>query len=137
MIMYLNKSIDPLANASKLLLTSLPIRQETRDIITMSIDAASIALKLQELIQANTPEVALIRSTAAKNELNRVVVFPCRIQGEDRVFFRMIGGNISSFCEALRIQLISDHNMQAEPSYIAHMERQYGRVLYERNKTKI
>ena len=135
--MYANNNTDFWANASKLLLTLLPIEQEPRDIITLSIDATSIALKIQELIQVNSPEVALIRTVAVHNNLERVVAFPCKIQGEYKVIFRLLGGNIPSFCDRLGILMFSNDNIPFDPIYIAQMEKWHGQVLYERNLTKI
>lgn len=95
------------------------------------IDAAAAVLKkgVQE-----SPVAQQMRETARQYDLDRIVAFPCLINGIWVVLFRMYGREVFPFCQCAGIQLISESSMPMELSYLSELEKQYGSVLYERQR---
>ena len=93
------------------------------------IDAAAAVLKkgVQE-----SPFAQQMRETARQYDLDRIVAFPCLINGIWVVLFRMYGREVFPFCQCAGIQLISESSMPMELSYLSELEKQYGIVLYKR-----
>lgn len=93
------------------------------------IDAAAAVLKkgVQE-----SPVAQQMRETARQYDLDRIVAFPCLINGIWVVLFRMYGREVFPFCQCAGIQLISESNIPMAASYLSELEKQYGIVLYER-----
>ena len=95
------------------------------------IDAAAAVLKkgVQE-----SPVAQQMRETARQYDLDRIVAFPCLINGIWVVLFRMYGREVFPFWQCAGIQLISESNIPMELSYLSELEKQYGIVLYERQR---
>ena len=94
------------------------------------IDLTVESLKLA--ISARDAAVEHIRAAARLYNLNRVVVFPCFIEGNIQLCYRMHGGYIPAFCQQMGIRLLTDTDIQLNPTHITQMEQHHGVVLYER-----
>lgn len=129
--MHEKERIDYLAHISKAIVEFSPLERSDKDQVKNNIDFAAELLKLA--VKSCTPDIVRIQEAAQRFNLDRVVVFPCIVQGESRPFIRMYGGAIPAFCQHLGISLISDSDVQANPIYISQMEQQYGVILYDRN----
>ena len=128
--MHEKEKIDILANGTKLLLDVLPLKEETRSDAREIVRITAEVLKCS--IEARTTAVQTAQEAASVCGINRVVVFPCILNGRVQCLVRMYGGDIAAFCRMTNITLISDYCIFASPE-IKDAEREYGVVLYERN----
>ena len=128
--MYENEKIDYLAHTTKLLLDFSHMEERKKEYAKFGIDVLAELLKLE--VKSRRPDIVRIQEAARFYNLDRMVAFPCIIQGENKVLFRMYGGSISAFCQNLNIPMFSENDVQLNPLYISQMEKQYGIVLYER-----
>ena len=94
------------------------------------IDLTAESLKLA--ISARDATVEHIRADARLYNLDRVIVFPCLIEGKIQLCYRMHGGYIPAFCQQMGIRLLTDTDIQLNPARISQMEQCHGIVLYER-----
>ena len=128
--MHENEKIDYLAHTTKLLLDFSHMEERKKEYVKFGIDVLAELLKLE--VKSRRPDIVRIQEAARFYNLDRVVAFPCVVQGESQVLLRMYGGSIPSFCQYLKISRLSESGVQLNPIYIAEMERRYGVVLYER-----
>ena len=128
--MYENEKINYIAHTTKLLLDLSHMEERKKEYTKFGIDVLAELLKLE--VNARKCEIMRIQEAARFYNLDRVVAFPCVVQGETRVFLRMYGGAIPAFCQHLNIPLLSEGDVPVNPIYMTQMEQQYGVVLYER-----
>lgn len=128
--MHENEKINYIAHTTKLLLDLSHMEERKKGYAKFGIDVLAELLKLE--VNARKSEIMRIQEAARFYNLDRVVAFPCVVQGETRVFLRMYGGAIPAFCQHLNIPLFSESDVPANSIYISEMEPQYGVVLYER-----
>ncbi len=130
--MHENEKINYIAHTTKLLLDFAHMEERKKEYTKLGIDILAELLKLE----ANSRKSGIMRIQEAARfyNLDRVVAFPCVVQGEPQVLLRMYGGSIQSFCQNLKIPLLSENGVQLNPIYISEMERQHGVVLYERKE---
>lgn len=133
--MHEKERIHYLAHISKAIVELIPMKRPDKDQAKNNIDFAAELLKLA--VKSRTPYIVRIQEAAQRFDLDRIVLFPCIVHGESRLFIRMYGGKIPTFCQYLGIPLFSDSDVQANPIYISQMEQQYGVALYERNKNEV
>ena len=124
------EKINYIAHTTKLLLDLSRMEERKKEYTKLGIDVLAELLKLE--VNSRKSGIIRIQEAARLYNLDRVVAFPCVIQGETKVLLRMYGGSILSFCQNLNIPLFSENSVQLNQIYIAQMERQYGVVLYER-----
>lgn len=130
--MHEKLKIDILAHVSKEVVESLYIAKHKKDAWKLGIDGTAEALKLYvDLQQAH---VEKIRISAFRHNLDRVVLFPCVVNGSELLFLRMYGGAVTEFCAELGIQQIQSDSLKVNPIYLDTMEHQHGIVLYDRNR---
>lgn len=128
--MHENEKINYIAHTSKLLLDLSHMEERKKEYAKFGIDVLAELLKLE--VNSRKSGIMHIQETARFYNLDRVVAFPCVVQGESTVLLRMYGGSISAFCQHLKIPLFSEVDVQLNPIYTTQMEQQYGVVLYER-----
>lgn len=128
--MHENEKINYIAHTTKLLLDLSHMEERKKEYTKFGIDVLAELLKLE--VKSRKSGILRIQEAARFYNLDRVVAFPCVIQGETRFFLRMYEGAIPAFCQHLNIPLLSEGDVPANPIYISEMERQYGVVLYER-----
>lgn len=128
--MHENEKINYLAHTTKLLIDLSNMEERKKEYAKFGIDVAAELLKLE--VNAQKADIVRIQNAARFYNLDRVVAFPCIVQGEPRVLLRMYGGSIPWFCQHLNIPLFSENDVQLNPIYMTQMEQQYGVVLYER-----
>ena len=124
------EKINYIAHTTKLLLDLSRMEERKKGYTKLGIDVLAELLKLE--VNLRKSGIIRIQKAARLYNLDRVVAFPCVIQGETKVLLRMYGGSILPFCQSLNIPLFSENSVQLNQIYIAQMERQYGVVLYER-----
>lgn len=130
--MHEKLKIDILAHVSKEVVESLYIEKHKKDAWKLGIDGTAEALKLYvDLQQAH---IEKIRISAFRHNLDRVVLFPCAVNGSELLFLRMYGGAVAEFCAELGIQQIQSDSLKVNPIYLDTMEHQHGIVLYDRNR---
>ena len=129
--MHEKERIDYLAHVSKAIVELSPMKRTDKDQVKNNIDFAAELLKL--VVKSRAPDIVQIQEAAQLYNLDRVVAFPCIVQGENRTFLRMYGDAIPAFCQYLGIPMLSENDIQANPIYISQMEQQYGVILYDRN----
>lgn len=128
--MHENEKFNYIAHTTKLLLDLSHMEERKKEYTKFGIDVLAELLKLE--VNARKSGIIRIQEAARFYNLDRVVAFPCVVQGETRVFLRMYGGAIPAFCQHLNIPLFSESDVPANSIYISEMEPQYGVVLYER-----
>ena len=121
------EKVDKLANSVKIAVTFSPMQKDTKDFINLTIDGSVTLYKLQQEAAKNR-----IRELACRYHLNRVVFFPCNLNGRQYIAFRLYGGEISAFCQALGLTLYKECDLTISWSYFNRMEQQHGTVIYER-----
>lgn len=128
--MHENGKINYIAHTTKLLIDLSHMEERKKEYTKFGVDALAELLKLE--VNSRKSGIMRIQEAARSCNLDRVVSFPCVVQGETRVLLRMYGGSIPNFCQHLNIPLFSESDVLANPIYISEMERQYGVILYER-----
>ena len=128
--MHENEKINYIAHTTKLLLDLSHMEERKKEYTKFGIDVLAELLKLE--VNSRKSGIMSIQEAARFYNLDRVVAFPCIVQGEPRVLLRMYGGSIPGFCQHLNIPLFSENDVQLNTIYITQMEQQYGVVLYER-----
>ena len=128
--MHENEKINYIAHTTKLLLDLSHMEERKKEYTKFGIDVLAELLKLE--VNARKTEIMRIQEAARFYNLDRVVAFPCVVQGESWILLRMYGGSIPSFCQYLGIPLLLENGVQFNPVYISEMERQYGVILYKR-----
>ena len=128
--MHENEKINYIAHTTKLLLDLSHMEERKKEYAKFGIDVLAELLKQE--VNSRKSGIMRIQEAARFHNLDRVVAFPCVVQGETRVLLRMYGGAIPAFCQHLSIPLLSKNGVQLNPIYISEMEQQYGVVLYER-----
>ena len=123
--------IDCVAFGGKLAVELSHMKESEKEEWRCGIDAAATILKkgVQE-----SPVAQQMRETARQYDLDRIVAFPCLINGIWVVLFRMYGREVFPFCQCAGIQLISESNIPMAASYLFELEKQYGIVLYDRQR---
>lgn len=127
--MHENEKINYLAHTTKLLIDISKMEERKKEYAKFGIDIVAELLKLE--VKSQKAGIVHIQNAARFYNLDRVVAFPCVVQGETRVLLRMYGGSIPTFCQHLNIPLFSEGDVPVNPIYISEMERKYGVVLYE------
>lgn len=128
--MHEKEKINYLAHTTKLLVDISKMDERKKETVKLGIDVAAELLKLE--VNSRKAGIVRIQNAARFYNLDRVVAFPCIVQGESTVLLRMYGGSIPAFCQHLKIPLFSENNIQLDPAYMTQMEQQHGVVLYER-----
>ena len=128
--MHEKEKVDVLAYGARWAVKSLDCNQEEKQFANSVIDLTAEALKLA--VTVKDAAVERIRAAARLNNLDRVVVFPCFIEGKIQLCYRMHGGYIPAFCQQLGICLLTDTDVQLNPNHIYQMEQRHGVVLYKR-----
>lgn len=126
-----NEIIDSCVFLGKAAVDLSNMEENEKEAWRCGIDAAAAVLKkgVQE-----SPVAQQMRETARQYDLDCIVAFPCLINGIWVVLFRMYGREVFPFCQCAGIQLISESSMPMEISYLSELEKQYGSVLYERQR---
>lgn len=130
--MHENEKINYVVHTTKLLLDLSHMEERKKEYTKLGIDVLAELLKQE--VNSRKSGIMRIQEAARFYNLDRVVAFPCVVQGESRILLRMYGGSIPSFCQYLGIPLLAEKSVQLNPIYISEMERQYGIVLYERKE---
>lgn len=78
--------------------------------------------------------MAWIKTAAKQCGFKRVVLFPCNINGQVQVFFRMYEGDRKAFCKMIGIQYIESNLSARDEAEIEKCIKQYGIILYEREE---
>lgn len=82
----------------------------------------------------NPTYVQQIQKTAQQCNLERVVVFQCLVNGEEKLLFKLNGGDILAFCQCMGIQVFPEITVPMVLPYISKANEQRGIVLYERKR---
>ena len=125
-----NEKINYLAHTTKLLLDLSHMEERRKEYTKLGVDVLAEILKLE--VNSRKSGIVRIQEAARTYNLDCVVAFPCVVHGEPQVLLKMYGGTIPSFCQHLKIPMLSENGVQLNPIYISEMERQYGVVLYKR-----
>lgn len=104
--MHENEKINYIAHTTKLLLDLSHMEERKKGYAKFGIDVLAELLKLE--VNARKSEIMRIQEAARFYNLDRVVAFPCVVQGESQVLLRMYGGSITSFCQYLKISRLSE-----------------------------
>lgn len=73
-----------------------------------------------------------IKIAAQKHGLERVVLFPCPVNGTIIRCFQMEGGDIAAFCQAIGQPLLEKASVNASESEQESLIQEYGVILYQR-----
>lgn len=76
--------------------------------------------------------VNAIKIAAQKYGLERVVLFPCPVNGIIIRCFQMKGGDIAAFCQAIGQPLLEKSSVNASESEQESLIQEYGVILYQR-----
>ena len=138
---YTNK-IDTFALAGKLAVESSAMSRENKEYAKLGIEGLQILLKEMQQSQVrdlsvmglDLTQVAWIKTAAKQCGLKRVVLFPCNINGQVQIFFRMYEGDRKAFCNMIGIQYIESNLSARDEAEIEKCIKQYGIILYERDE---
>ena len=120
-------------NCTNFLIDLVPMTYEERNCAKNSVDLAAELLKTKLNMKEAT--IARIQSVACYFKLDRVVVYPCLLQGEYNELWHMSGGDIPLFCQHIGIALLSEYDGLVSPAYLALLKQHHGVVLYKRAET--
>lgn len=76
--------------------------------------------------------VNAIQAAAQKHGLDRVVLFPCPVNGAIIPCFKMEGGDIAAFCQATGQPLLEKSAVNANETEQERLIHEYGIILYQR-----
>lgn len=130
--MYKNEPIDRLAHLGESIVDILPIKESTK--IKRKLDIGAMSFAVKAWLNSSNNRSWSLQEMARHFDLDRIVWFPCMIDGELKEFFRMQGGDIPAFCQCAGIQLIRESSVLLALDYISKMEKEYGVVIYEKQR---
>lgn len=73
-----------------------------------------------------------IKIAAQMHNINRVVIFPCPVNGSLISCIKMEGRNISAFCQALGQTLLDKSAIDADEATQEQLIERYGVILYQK-----
>lgn len=76
--------------------------------------------------------VNAIKIAAQKHGLDRVVLFPCPVNGIIIRCFKMEGGDIAAFCQAIGQPLLKKSDINASETEQERLIHEYGVILYQK-----
>lgn len=77
-------------------------------------------------------DIYTIKIAAQKHNLNRVVIFPCPVNGLFISCIKMEGGDIPAFCQTLGQTLLDKSAINADEATQEQLIEQYGVILYQK-----
>lgn len=103
------------------------------------IDCEAADVKRQLVQQQNFTVMGLslnavnsIKVAAQKHGLDRVMLFPCPVNGIIVPCFKMEGGNIAAFCQEIGQPLLEKSAVNASDTEQESLAQEYGVILYQR-----
>ena len=126
-----NARIDLISNTAKLGIHLSELPEAKKTVANWAIDTTAIALKraneeYEKRLAEHRRKVYI--EAAMRYNLNKVVTF---VDGQNRPYFRMYGGDIEGFAKACGIAITKDLPPETDRA-IAELEQKYGVVIYER-----
>lgn len=121
--------IDCFAFGGKVAVELSHIKGCEKELWKHGIDVAADILKMA-ICEPLT--VQQIQEVAKQCNMECVVVLQCMVNGEERILFKMSGGDTLAFCQRIGIQMFPESAVSTLVPYISEVEEQYGFVLYER-----
>lgn len=127
--MHNNEKFDRLGLVGKLVVDFSSMDELRKMKWKFGID---IAVDFLKMIAGDSPYVQQIRRTAQQCNLERVVAFQCLVNGEEKLLFKLSGGDTLAFCQHMGIQALPEKTAPMVLPYVSEVNEQYGVVLYER-----
>lgn len=131
-------ALDRLLDVAEVITDIASTDQETRDGVRFGLNIAKGAayatgrFPKEQKPLVNNDELC---NMARKYNLIRVVLFPCVVKGVVTPCFKMYGGNIDGFCQAIGIIRIPLSIVDFTHKQVEALEQNCGIVLYEHNRS--
>lgn len=134
-------TINLMAHSSKLAVESTSLNRYAKEGIKLDIDFASdMAKRTQPFQQQNFSVMGLslenvqaIKTVARANGLERVILYPCVVNGRWTACLGMSGGNVDGFCKGIGIALLEKSSINSTPTEQDSLFREYGITLFLRS----
>lgn len=131
--------IDLIALSAKLGIESTSMNWWGKQGLNALIDCEAANAKRQFVQQQNFMVMGLslnavnaIKVAAQKYGIDRVVLFPCPVNGTIIPCFKMEGGDIAAFCQAIGQPLLEKSAVNASDTEQESLAQEYGVILYQR-----
>lgn len=136
-------TIDLMAFGGKLAVESTSMKPWPKEGIKLGIDIVANMLKDVQLHSAATfsvmglslEQIQFVKLAAKKHDLDRIVVFPCPVNGLIIPCIRMEGGNVAAFCKMVGTSVFPKASINVEESEQNTLIEQYGIILYQKRNT--
>lgn len=131
--------IDLVALSAKLGIESTSMNPWGKEGLKALIEHEATNAKKQLVQQQDFTAIGLspsavntIQAAAQKHGLDRVVLFPCPVNGTIIPCFKMDGGDVAAFCQATGQLLLEKSSVNASESEQKSLIQEYGVILYQR-----
>ena len=125
-----NEKMKYVTALGKAIIEMTPMDRESKDWVQLGLDIAKTAA--EPAVNKPFPEVVRMQNAAKEYDLERVVVFPCVVEGLRVPVIRMYGGDIAAFCKHLGIILLAESECGASGANIQKLEALCGIEIYKR-----
>ena len=128
--MHMADNIDFIAFGGKCFIEFSHLDREVKELAKAGVDlTAKIAKeKLEEQAKQTKDLVAIAQACG----LQRVVAFPCTVQGMPAILYKMYGGNIPQFCKQMGITSFSQDQYPIIWNSAMQQADSDGIILYEK-----
>lgn len=131
--------IDIIALSAKLGIESTSMNPWGKEGLKALIEQEATSAKKQLVQQQDFTVMGLplnavnaIKIAAQKHGLDRVVLFPCPVNGIIIRCFKMEGGDIAAFCQAIGQPLLKKSDINASETEQERLIHEYGVILYQK-----
>lgn len=132
-------TIDFIAMGGKLGIESTSMNRWGKEGLKALIDYGAAETKRQLVRQQDFTVMGLplsavqtIKEAAQKHGLDRVVLFPCPVNGMIMPCFKIEGGDIAAFCQTTGQYLLEKTAVNATADEQESLINEYGVILYQR-----
>ncbi len=132
-------TIDLIALSGKVGIESTSMNRLAKEGLKTLIDCEASNVKKQLFLQQNFTVMGLplngvniIKSAAQQCDLDKVVLFPCSINGTVIPCFKMYGKDIATFCQIIGLPLLKKSDVDVNEGELESLIKEYGVILYQR-----
>lgn len=132
--------LDLIAVGTKLAVENSSLPRSQKEYAKLGIDCTTELIKQFTMspqvsfsVMGFSPDqLHALKAAAAEHRLNRVILFPCSVNGVLVPCLNMESGDIPAFCNAIGLKSPANINITASENVQKELMRQYGVVIYLR-----
>lgn len=132
-------TIDLIALSGKIGIESTSMNRFAKEGLKALIDCQASNTKNQLFLQQNFTvmglslnDVNIIKSAARQYGLDKVILFPCSVNGTIIPCFKMEGGDIVAFCQMIGQPMLKKSDVDINEDKLESLINECGVILYQR-----